>query len=159
TTYDIVHGLNLVGHDIASCWAAALEGERPRMALQTKAKATAADSIMTPDQMKPMLALSKKEPVQAAIGLTSDGEGLIVLHKKARTKKVMSMLRQKAGKAKVQLNGGSLRFGRAEVDTEYDPGMVRFFVNKDAPGNMRARLVEVVKRIPYQKVEINVDPS
>src|SRR5206468_8202969 len=33
------------------------------------------------------------------------------------------------------------------------------FVNKDAPGAMRMKLIEVVKRIPFQKVEINVDPS
>ena len=45
----------------------------------------------------------------------------------------------------------SVRFGRAEVDTDYDSSMVRFFLNKDAPGNMRIRLVEVVKRIPYQR--------
>jgi hypothetical protein len=37
--------------------------------------------------------------------------------------------------------------------------MVRFFLNKEAPGNMRVKLLEVVKRVPYQKVEINVDPS
>jgi hypothetical protein len=123
------------------------------------AKAPASDSIMTADKMKPLLALSKKEPVQAAIGLSSDGEGIILLDKKAKPKKVAAMLRTSAGKAKLQLNPSSVRFGRAEVDTDYDPGMVRFFINKDAPGNMRVKLVEVVKRIPYQKVEINVDPS
>ncbi len=37
--------------------------------------------------------------------------------------------------------------------------MVRFFINKDAPGSMRAKLVTVFKRIAYQKVELNVDPS
>jgi hypothetical protein len=123
------------------------------------AKSPAPDAIMSPDKMKPLLALSKREPVQAAIGLTSDGEGVILLDKKAKPRKVMSMLRADAAKAKLQLNAGSLRFGRAEVDTDYDAAMVRFFVNKDPPGNMRVKLVEVVKRIPYQKVEINVDPS
>jgi hypothetical protein len=123
------------------------------------AKAPASDSIMTADKMKPLLALSKQEPVQAAIGLTADGEGLLLLDKKAKPKKVLSMLRASAGKAKLQLANASLRFGRAEVDTDYDSGMVRLFINKDAPGNMRIKLVEVVKRVPYQKVEINVDPS
>jgi hypothetical protein len=51
------------------------------------AKAPASDAIMTPDKMKPLLALSKREPVSAAIGLTTDGEGLILLHKKAKPKK------------------------------------------------------------------------
>lgn len=123
------------------------------------AKAPASDSIMAVDKMKPLLALSKRDPVQAAIGLTTEGEGLILLDKKAKPKKVLSLLRGAAAKAKLQLNTSSLRFGRAEVDTEYDSGMVRFFINKDAPGNMRVKLVEVVKRIPYQKVEINIDPS
>jgi hypothetical protein len=129
------------------------------MAIAAKTKAPASDSIMTPEKMKPMLALSKREPVHAAIGLTADGEGLILLDKKAKPKKVLSMLRADASKGKLQLNAASLRFGRAEVDTDYDSGMVRFFINKDAPGNMRMKLVEVVKRIPYQKVEINVDPT
>ncbi len=122
-------------------------------------KGPSSDAIMAADKMKPLLALSKKEPVQAAIGLTSDGDGLLLLDKKAKPKKVLSMLRAAAAKAKLQLNSSSLRFGRAEVDTEYDAGMVRLFINKDAPGNMRIKLIEVVKRIPYQKVEINVDPS
>ncbi len=129
------------------------------MAAPPKPKGPASDLIMTSDKMKPLLALSKREPVQAAIGLTSDGDGLILLDKKAKPKKVFAMLKAEAGKAKLQLNMSSLRFGRAEVDTDYDSGMVRFFINKDAPGNMRMKLVEVVKRIPYQKVEINIDPS
>jgi len=129
------------------------------MGAAPKAKGPASDSFMTADKMKPLLALSKREPVQAAIGLTADGEGIILLDKKKRPKGVLSAMKADAAKAKIQLNNGSLRFGRAEVDTDYDSGMVRFFINKDAPGTMRVKLIEVVKRIPYQKVEINVDPS
>jgi hypothetical protein len=123
------------------------------------AKASVADSIQAPDKMKPLLAMSKREPVQAAIGLTADGDGVMLLDKKLKPKKVLALLKSAASKQKIQLQPSTLRFGKAEVDTDYDPGMVRFFVNKDAPGNMRMKLVEVVKRIPYQKVEINVDPS
>src|SRR5437763_1427830 len=122
-------------------------------------KEPASDTIFAPQKMKPLLAKSKQEPVQAAIGLTSDGEGLILLNARMKPKKVLATLRAEASKAKVQLNTATLRFGRAEVDTEYDAGTVRFFVNKEAPGNMRARLIEVVKRASYQKVEINVDPD
>jgi hypothetical protein len=129
------------------------------MAVAAKSKGPASDSIMAPEKMRPLLALSKQEPVHAAIGLTADGEGLILLDKKAKPKKVFAMLRSDAAKAKLQLNGSSLRFGRAEVDVDYDPGMVRFFVNKETPGMMRVKLLEVVKRVPYQKVEINIDPS
>ncbi len=123
------------------------------------AKAPASDSIMAADKMKPLLALSKREPVNAAIALTSDGDGIILLDKKAKPKKVSAMLKAEAAKAKIQLNTSTLRYGRALVDTDYDSGMVRFFVNKDAPASMRVKLVEVVKKIAYQKVELNVDPA
>jgi hypothetical protein len=128
------------------------------MAVAAK-KGSASDEIMSPGEMKPLLALSKREPVQAAIGLTSEGEGIILLDKKLKPKKVLATLKASAQKAKIQLQTATLRFGKAEVDTDYDPGMVRFFVNKEPPGNMRVKLLEVVKRIPYQKVELNVQPS
>jgi hypothetical protein len=114
---------------------------------------------MAPDKMKPLLTLSKREPVQAAIGLTADGEAVVLLDKRAKPKKVMSMLKASAAKAKLQLNTGSLRFGRAEVDPDYDSAVVRFFLNKESGGNVRLKLTEIVKRIPYQKAEINVDPT
>jgi hypothetical protein len=122
-------------------------------------KAPTSDSIMSPGEMKPLLALSKLEPVQAAIGITGDGDGVILLHKKMKPKKVLATLKADAKKAGIALNTSSLRFGKAEVDTDYDPGMVRFFINKEAPGNMRIKLIELVKRIPYAKVEINVEPG
>ena len=123
------------------------------------AKAAASDSVMDGTKLKPLLALSKREPVNAAIALTSDGEGLILLDKKAKPRKVADMLRADAKKAGIAVVPASVRWGRAEVDTDYDAAMVRFFISKDAPGNMRVKLVEVVKRIAYQKVEINVDPA
>jgi hypothetical protein len=129
------------------------------MAAPPKGKAPASDSIMEPGDMKPLLALSKREPVHAAVGITSDGDGVILLDKKKKSKKVLADLRASAAKAKIQLQPSTLRFGKAEVDTDYDSGMVRFFLNKEAPGNMRVKLLEVVKRVPYQKVEINIDPS
>jgi hypothetical protein len=129
------------------------------MAQAAKAKAPASDSIMSPGEMKPLLALSKREPLHCAIGITADGEGVILLNKKMKSKKVLALLKSTAAKEKIQLQPSTLRFGKAEVDTDYDSGMVRFFVNKEAPGNMRVKLLEIVKKVPYQKVEINVDTS
>ncbi len=129
------------------------------MATAPKGSGPASDKIMTASEMKPLLALSKKEPVNVAVGLTSDGEGLMLMHKLMKPKKVLATLRAEAGKAKLQLNTSSLRFGRAEVDPDYDASMVRLFLNKEAPGAMRAKLVEVVKQAAYQKVEMNVDAS
>ena len=83
--------------------------------------------------MKPLLTLSKRDPVQAAFGLTTDGDAVLLLDKKAKPRKVMSMLKSSAGKGKLQLNTATLRFGRAEVDPDYDPSMVRFFVGGKHP--------------------------
>ena len=43
-----------------------------------------------------------------------------MLHKKAKPKKVLSILRAEAGEAKLALNNATMRFGRAEVDTLRD---------------------------------------
>ncbi len=120
-------------------------------------KDTAAEKIMPAADLKPLLTKSKKEPLSAAIALTTDEEGIILLDKKKKPKGVRSLLLKEAAKNKVSLNKQSIRFGRAEVDTDYDAGMVRFFIDKEAPGKMRQKLVEVVKQISYSKVELNVD--
>jgi hypothetical protein len=123
------------------------------------AKAPTSDQIMPADQMKPLLALSKREPVSAAIGLASDGEAVLLLDKKMKPKRVLATLKASATKSKVSLQPSTLRFGRAEVDPDYDANMVRFFVSREAPGNLRIRLVEILKKIGYGKVEINVDAT
>jgi hypothetical protein len=119
------------------------------------------DKIMTGSAMKPLLALSKKDQVSAAVALTAAGEGLILLSKLTlkQPKQLAAVLKSTAEKEKIKLNMSTLRFGRAEVDADYDAGMVRFWVNKEAPGAMRAKLVPVVKGANYQKVELNIDPS
>lgn len=117
------------------------------------------EKIMPIAKIKSLLALSKRDPVNVAICLTSDSDGLMLLDKKAKPRSLSSLLKTEAGKAKIALNVGTMRFGRAEVDPDYDPSMVRLFVNKEAPGNMRAKLVEVVRKGGFQKVEINIDAS
>src|SRR3954447_12112558 len=103
------------------------------MAVATKGKGSAADEIMGPEKMKPLLSLSKREPVQAAFGLTAAGDPVLLLDRKRKPKGVLSALKGEAGKAKLQLAPATLRFGRVEVDPDYDASMVRFFVNKETP--------------------------
>jgi hypothetical protein len=129
------------------------------MAVAAKDKGPASDEIMGIDKMKPLLAASKREPVKAAFGLTAGGDAVLLLDRNKKPKGVLSALKGGAAKGKIQLAQASLRFGRAEVDPEYDAAMIRFFINKDVPGNFRPRLLEVVKRASYQKVEFNVDTS
>ena len=115
------------------------------------------DKIMTPEKMKPVLALAKNEPVAAAIALTASGDGLIFLDRKMKPKRAARALKILADKAGVQVSPSSVRFGRAGVDTGYDATTVRFSINRDAPGTMRAKLVEVVKQVSYRNVELSID--
>src|SRR5277367_5501924 len=94
----------------------------------------ATDAIMSPAEMKPLLMLSKREPVNAVIGLTKEHEGVILLNKRIKPKKLLAQLKADARKAKVDLDITTLRFGKAEVDTDRDSGLVMFTVNKDVPG-------------------------
>jgi len=117
----------------------------------------ATDVIMSPAEMKPLLMLSKREPVNAVIGMTKDHDGIILLNKRIKPKKLLAQLKSDARKAKLELDITSLRFGKAEVDTEVDSGLVLFTVNKDPPGALRMKLLELVKRVPLAKVQIDVD--
>jgi hypothetical protein len=122
-----------------------------------KKGAPASDTLMSPAEMKPLLMLSKRHPVSAVIGMTKDHEGLILLNRRLKPKKLLAILKADARKAKIDLEITSLRFGKAEVDTDVDSGLVKFTVNKDPPGSLRLKLLELVKRVPLAKVEIDVD--
>jgi len=117
----------------------------------------ATDAIMSPAEMKPLLMMSKREPVSAVIGMTKDKDGVILLNRRLKPKKLLAQLKADARKAKLELDLTSLRFGKAEVDTERDSALIMFTVNKDPPGALRMKLLEVVKRVPFQKIEIDVD--
>jgi hypothetical protein len=117
----------------------------------------ATDDIMSPAEMKPLLMLSKHHPISAVVGMTKDHDGVILLSRRLKPKKLLAQLKADARKAKVDLDLTSLRFGKAEVDTDRDSGLVMFTVNKDTPGALRMKLLELVKRVPLAKVEIDVD--
>jgi hypothetical protein len=115
------------------------------------------DDIMAPAEMKPLLVKSKQEPINCAIGMTEDKLGVILLHRKTKPKKLLAELKKKAKEIKLTLDAGSLRFGTAEVDPDIDSALVRFTVNKAAPGMMEPKLREHVKKAGFPKVEIIID--
>lgn len=117
------------------------------------------DDIMSATEMKPILMKSKQEPVSCVIGTTEDKEGVVLLHKKSKPKKLMTTLKAQAAKIKLRLDNGSLRFGMAEVDTEIDAALVRFRINKTPPGGIEMRIRNHIKRSGFTKVEIVVDES
>ena len=122
------------------------------------AKAAGPDAIMAPAEMKPILALSKRgTPISCAIALTKEKEGVILLHKKLKPKKLLAQLKKQAADAGLVLETTTLRFGRAEVDVDVDPGLLTLIVNKDAPGTMRPKLLEHVRKAGYKAVEITID--
>jgi len=125
--------------------------------MATKKSGPASDDIMSPAELKPLLTMSKREPVNAAIGMTKDHEGVILLSRRIKPKRLLAQLKADARKAKIDLDVTSLRFGKAEVDTDIDPGLVQFTVNKEAPGALRMKLLELLKRVPYAKVDIGID--
>lgn len=129
------------------------------MAMPAKKGAASPDDIMSAAEMKPLLMLSKREPVNAAVGMTADKMGVILLNKKGKPRKVMSDLKAEAKKVGLALESASLRFGTAEVDTEVDSSLVRFRVNKEAPGMLGPKLKEHLKKAGFQKVEFVLDPG
>jgi hypothetical protein len=117
------------------------------------------DDIMAPAEMKPLLIKSKQEPVNCAIGLTEDKLGVVLLHRRMKPKKLLAELKKKAKDVKLNLDAGSLRFGTAEVDPDIDSALVRFKINKNAPGTMEPKLREHIKKSGFTKVEIVIDES
>lgn len=61
------------------------------------AKTPTSASIVASDRMNPLPALSRRAPLQAAIGPTTDGKGPILLPWKAKPKKVVFGLLTEAG--------------------------------------------------------------
>lgn len=125
--------------------------------METKKGGATPDDIMSPAELKPLLAMSKREPVNAAIGMTRDHEGVILLDRRIKPRKLLAQLKAEARKVKLELDITSLRFGRAEVDTAANSGLVVFTVNKEPPGALHMKLLELIRRVPYGKVEIGVD--
>lgn len=115
------------------------------------------DDIMAPSDMKPLLKLSKSEPVSCVVAMTKDKDGVMLLDKKIKPKQLTSELKKKAEKAKLELDTSSVRFGNAVVDADTDATLVKLVLNKDAPGAMRAKLLEHLKKAGYAKIDLTVD--
>lgn len=117
------------------------------------------EPLMSPAEMKPLLLLSKRAPVNCAIGLARDKSGVVLLDKRAKPRKMLALMKTKAKAAGIELDMPSCRFGKAVVDTETDAALVQFIVNKDAPGAMRPKLLALIKKSGFQKCVISVDTT
>ena len=113
--------------------------------------------LMPAAELKPLLKLSRRRPVSCAIAMAKDRTGVVLLHRRTKPRKLMAELRRQAAAAGIELNTGSIRFGRAEVDGGSDSMLVRFTVNKPAPEAMRRSLLAQVRPAGFQRCEITVD--
>jgi len=115
----------------------------------------AQDDIMPLPLTKQLLALAERGPLGCAFGLTKDKkECLLLIDKRAKPKKVQTLLKNKA---KAVLEMPSVRFGRVDIDVKDDPGTVRFTVNRSEAGGTIMTLVKLAKKAGYQAIVINTD--
>jgi hypothetical protein len=115
------------------------------------------EPIMSVAELKPLLHLARRQAVNCAIAMGKDKQGIILLHRRTKPRKLLAELRRQAKAAGTELDPTSIRFGRASVDGASDSAMVTFTVNKPAPGPMRRALLEQVRPAGFQRCEIVVD--
>ena len=127
--------------------------------MAAKTQEPSVDDIMSPKDMKPILAKSKQEPVSCVLTLArnKDKDGVILLDWRIKPKKLVSELRKLAAKAKIEIDNDLIRFGRALVDTDVDSRLVQIKVNKAPPGVLRPKVLERLKLAGYSKVDIFID--
>lgn len=107
---------------------------------------------MDKDELKALLRKSKTEPVNCAVAASGDDRtlGLIYLDKVKAPKAVSGVL-EKAHKTATLV-----RWGKAEVDTDIDPKLVTFTLNKNVTG-LGKKLKKSLKGTGYTKVIINFE--
>jgi hypothetical protein len=99
-------------------------------------------------EMKRLLARSKAEPVNCAVGTAEDGKVAVLLLDKLKQPRALQLALEKQFP-----KATNWRFGTAEVDEEIDPKLARFHLNRPASGLAR-RLVKTLHGTGYNKVEI-----
>lgn len=127
---------------------------------KTEKKAATPDDIMTAGDIRGVLAQAKRgNSPGCAIAMTKDKDGVILVDKRAKPKKLLAELKKKAAGCGLELETTTLRFGRASVDPDVDASLLTLTVNKDAPGALRPKILEVLKKAGFAKLEIIVDAA
>jgi hypothetical protein len=104
-------------------------------------------NVMDVASMKVLLVKSKEDPVSSTFGLGGDGGAKLLLHK---TKGPQALGRQLEADCPDLKN---MRFGKALVDVDDDPKLVKLTVNRAVSGMCR-RLVRTLKGTGFTKVII-----
>jgi hypothetical protein len=110
--------------------------------------ATEVQTGMDRAEMKRLLIKSKQEPVNCALGVGDDKSvALLMLSPHRSAKSLQGDLQKQFATA------FNTRFGTAVVDTDDDPTLVKFMLNK-AVTSMARRLVKTLKGTGFRKVQI-----
>lgn len=117
------------------------------------------DGVMSLAEMKPLLHLARRQVVSCAITMDKDKQGIILLHRLTKPRKLLAELKRQAKAAGVELDPTTLRFGHVSVDGASDSGLATFTVNKPTPGPMRRAMLEKVRPAGLQRCEIVVDKA
>jgi hypothetical protein len=113
--------------------------------------ATEVQTGMDRAEMKRHLLKSKQEPVNCAIGIGNNKSvALLMLARNRSSKSLQGDLQKDFPTA------FNTRFGTAMVDTDDDPTLVKFVLNK-AVTSMARRLVKTLKGIGFRKVQIRLE--
>ena len=110
--------------------------------------ATDTQTGMDRAEMKRFLLKSKQEPVNCAIGVGDDKSVALLMLARSRSPKALQGDLQKEFPSAF-----NTRFGTAMVDTDDDPTLVKFMLNK-AVTSMARRLVKTLKGTGFRKVQI-----
>jgi hypothetical protein len=123
-------------------------------------KQASPDDIMSVSEIRPLLKLAKGgKPVSAVVGLSAEGEAVLLMHKQAAPKKLRSMLIKQAQDAGLDLDVRSVRFGRATTD-EADEGVLKLTVNREPSGSaLHMQVKKRVKPAGFGDVVFITDPS
>lgn len=113
--------------------------------------------LMPVAELKPLLRLARRRGVSCAIAMTKAKQGVILLHRRMKPKKLREEMKRQAKAAGMDLDTASVRFGRVTVDGASDSGLARIEVNKPAPGPVRAALLPTLRKAGCQRCELVVN--
>jgi len=114
---------------------------------------------MLASELRALLKKAKRRPMSCVVALTKDKQGVILLDRRKKPRKLMGELRGQAKAAGLELDATTIRFGRASVDGASDSAQVNITVNKPVPGAMRLALLPQLRAAGMQRCTINVDEA
>jgi len=124
-----------------------------------KSKGGDSPGLMLPAELKPLLKLSRRRPVSCAVVLTKDRQGVALLDRKVKPRKLAATLKARAKAAGLELDPSTIRFGRASVDGASDSARVVFKVHKDAPAAMGRAMLPLLRPVGFQRCEFVTDAA